>query len=156
MIGRVGEGGRKQNKTNKKLNAVFSRENKNKTIKNKRIGERFPAHTRRTKVEKQKWRTKNKRTANNNKQTKTKTFLHVRLGFGRWGTFSFGRSGVSRAVISPILLQLLKKKSHSLSHTLLLLLSNKVEATLTNTNKQNSISLSSWLFNPLFTNTHSK
>lgn len=71
MIGRVGEGGRKQNKTNKKPNAVFSRENKkNKTIKNKRIGERFPAHTRRTKGEKQKWWTKNKRTANNNKQTK--------------------------------------------------------------------------------------
>lgn len=68
MIGRVGEGGRKQNKTNKKPNAVFSRENKNKTIKNKRIGERFPAHTRRTKNENQKWRTKNKRTANNNKQ----------------------------------------------------------------------------------------
>lgn len=70
MIGRVGEGGRKQNKTNKKPNAVFLEKTKNKTIKNKRIGERFPAHTRRTKGEKQKWRTKNKRTANNNKQTK--------------------------------------------------------------------------------------
>lgn len=38
MIGRVGEGGRKQTKQTKKPNAVFSRA-KNKTIQNKKLKE---------------------------------------------------------------------------------------------------------------------
>lgn len=140
MIGRVGEGGRKQNKT-KNRTPFFLEKTKNKTIKNKRTGERFPAHTRRTKGEKQKWRTKNKRTANNNKQKNLPPRLsgiwsmrHVLV----WSLRCEPRRHLTNTTT-------ITEENHSLSHTHYYYYYQTKSRQLSpiQTNKQNSISLSS-------------
>lgn len=60
------------------------------------------------------------------------------MGFGRWGTLSFGRSGVSRAVISHQYYYNYrnnKKQNHTHTNTIKLLYSRQ----LTNTNKQTKL-----------------